>query len=398
MLHSSYRPWLMLAVLFLARTSAGYIFQSVGSSGPAIAASLAIDFALIGTLIGLFNLSGIVLSIPSGILAAYYGERALITLGLLMMAVGSAVMAAASDFTVAALGRILAGAGFVVSNLYFAKATIDWFAGSRQLALAMGILVSSWPLGLSLGLMTQGAITASLGWQASMLACGAVAMISTLLMLALYREAPNRPVPTASGIDALRALSAREWHDVLLIAAVWGALNVGLVLMAGFTPALLVGLGHDLTYAGRISSIGMWAALIAIPFGGMLAGWLGSGRLVIVWSTAGAAVLYLALAFWPASAWLHVVYGAVCGAAAGPIMAQPQEILRAPNRASGMGIFYTVYYVAMSALPALGGWLRDAGGPRAPLVFAAVLMLASLAAQGALWMRARSEHPVSKTV
>lgn len=393
---SGFQPWLMLAVLFAARTAAGFAFQSVGSSGPAIATSLAIDFALIGTLIGLFKLPGIPLSIPSGFLASYVGERVLITLGLALMAAGCLVTAMATGFLVAAAGRLLAGTGFVIANLYFAKATIDWFAGSQRLALAMGILVSSWPLGISIGLMTQGALTAAAGWQATMLACAGIALLSTALMLLLYREAPGRTVPPAAGFDALRALSQRELIDTILIGLVWVFLNVALVMMAGFTPALLVSLGHDLTDAGRLVSIGMWASLLAIPLGGILAGWIGSGRLIIVLSTAASLPLYVALAYWPASVWLYLLFGVFCAAAAGPVMAQPPELLSPRNRAAGMGVFYTVYYVAMSALPALGGGLRDAGGPRAPLIFAAVLMGISLAAQAALWMRPGGASPAPR--
>ncbi|MDX2202781.1 MAG: MFS transporter [Hyphomicrobiaceae bacterium] len=390
-------PWLMLAVLFTARTAAGFVFQSIGSSGPAIAAALAIDFALIGTLIGLFKLPGIPLSIPSGALASYFGERTLITLGLGLMALGCLLTAAASDFLVAATGRLLSGVGFVIANLYFAKATLDWFTGSTRLPLAMGILVSSWPLGLSLGLMTQGAITAALGWQATMLACGALAGASTLLMLLLYREAPGRTVPPASGLSALRALSPQEWRDITLISAVWGLLNVGLVMVAGFTPALLVSLGYELTDAGSLVSISMWAALVSIPLGGFLAGWIGNSRLVIVLSTLGSVVLYAALAWWPASVWVYLLYGLVAGAAAGPVMAQPTELLRPSNRAAGMGVFYTTYYLLMSGMPALAGWLRDAAGPRAPLILAAGMMLLSLAAQAALWARPRPDpEPASK--
>ena len=68
-------------------------------------------------------------------------------------------------------------------------------------------------------------------------------------------------------------------------------------------------------------------------------------------------------------------------------MAQPTAVLQPANRAAGMGVFYTVYYVMMTALPAVAGWLRDMVGPRAPLIFAAGLMLASLGAQIALWWR-----------
>jgi len=71
-------------------------------------------------------------------------------------------------------------------------------------------------------------------------------------------------------------------------------------------------------------------------------------------------------------------------------MALPSGVLAPPNRAAGMGIFYTVYYVAMGILPSVAGVLHDTLGPRAPLTFAAFLMLISLVAQGGLTLLDRS--------
>ena len=45
-------PWLVLAVLILARTSFGMQYQSVGAIGPAMMAGLGLDYTDLGTLIG----------------------------------------------------------------------------------------------------------------------------------------------------------------------------------------------------------------------------------------------------------------------------------------------------------------------------------------------------------
>ena len=59
--------WPVLAVLFLARTAMAVQFQSVGSLGPILAQNLTLDYAAIGTLIGLYFLPGIVIALPGGI-------------------------------------------------------------------------------------------------------------------------------------------------------------------------------------------------------------------------------------------------------------------------------------------------------------------------------------------
>jgi hypothetical protein len=45
--------WFILAVLFLARAAIAFQFQTVGSLGPILVDALGIDYARLGTLIGL---------------------------------------------------------------------------------------------------------------------------------------------------------------------------------------------------------------------------------------------------------------------------------------------------------------------------------------------------------
>ena len=77
--------WLILVVLFVARSSFGYQFQSVASSAPSIEAELHIGYAAIGTLIGLYTLPGTFLSLPGGVLGARFGDRTVCMTGLLLM-------------------------------------------------------------------------------------------------------------------------------------------------------------------------------------------------------------------------------------------------------------------------------------------------------------------------
>jgi hypothetical protein len=58
--------WLMLLVLFVARTAMACQFQSVASTAPFLVDALAIDFARLGTLIGLYMLPGIFIALPGG--------------------------------------------------------------------------------------------------------------------------------------------------------------------------------------------------------------------------------------------------------------------------------------------------------------------------------------------
>src|SRR5262245_37284583 len=58
------KRWIILLVLFLARTAMAYQFQTVGALGPILVDALLIDFVWLGTLIGLYMLPGAALAIP----------------------------------------------------------------------------------------------------------------------------------------------------------------------------------------------------------------------------------------------------------------------------------------------------------------------------------------------
>ena len=64
----------MLALLFAARVGLGFTFQTLGSVADPLVRELHLSFAEIGTLIGLFNVPGLVLSIPAGLAGRYASD------------------------------------------------------------------------------------------------------------------------------------------------------------------------------------------------------------------------------------------------------------------------------------------------------------------------------------
>ena len=82
------RRWLILAVLFLARTAMGFQFQSVTSASPFLIADLHVGYAAVGTLIGLYMLPGIVIAFPAGLLSRRFGDKTVCAAGLGLMIAG----------------------------------------------------------------------------------------------------------------------------------------------------------------------------------------------------------------------------------------------------------------------------------------------------------------------
>ncbi len=207
--------WRMLFVLFLARTAMAYQFQTVPSAGPLLIDELGLSFTQLGTLIGLYMLAGIPLALPSGMLAQRFSAERMVLGGLALMVVGGAMMGSQS-IPLIFTGRLLSGLGAVFLNVLMTKMVTDWFAG-REIIAAMAVFVSSWPLGIALGLVSFPALAAAYGWASVMYAAAASVLICLVLVAADLpcaagrarrdrREPAYRPLAPRMAADLARGL------------------------------------------------------------------------------------------------------------------------------------------------------------------------------------------------
>ena len=377
--------WTILAVLFLARTCMGFQFQAIASVSPFLIDDFGIDYALIGTLIGLYKLPGIFIALPAGYLGYRFGDKTIVVVGLALMALGGAIVGVAPTYEVAVAGRTVSGVGAVLMNVMLAKMIADWFVG-REIVFAMAVLVNSWPFGIALGLMVHGGLAATHSWALVQFVTVVACALALALAGLLYRAPPEADAaPPARGLRA--AKTALSWREFALVGAsgmVWSLFNVGLILVVSFGPALLGEQGWTITEAGWVVSLGTWLGILTVPLGGYLAERSGRPNAFVAVCLVAAALVIAAMPYSALQVLLFGAFGIVAWAPAGAIMALPAKALAAPNRSLGMGIFYTWYYLGMGTLPALAGWLHDlAGSAAAPLLFASAMMLAALVFQGA---------------
>jgi len=354
--------WRMLLVLFLARTSMAYQFQTVPSDGPFLVDHLGIGFAQLGSLIGLYMLPGILIALPGGMLAQRFGAERVVLSGLALMVFGGALMGVDSVPLVFA-GRLISGLGAVFINVLMTKMVTDWFAG-REIVAAMALFVASWPLGIALGLLSFPPLAAAHGWPVVMQAGAVVVALCFAVMWLVYRPPPDAPAEFGHGLQI--DLSRREWLLISLAGFIWGVFNAGYVILISFLPELFVQRGYSLPEASRVVSVLAWAVIFTVPNMMMIGGFLSVA--------AGAAALSLAAA--PIIPF--AVVALMVGLPAGLIMSLPAQALRRENRSIGMGVFYTWHFAAMAVLPVLAGTARDlSASAAAPSLFAAVTMVAA---------------------
>jgi predicted MFS family arabinose efflux permease len=376
-----HRRWLILAVLFIARTAMGYQYQTVAATAPALLRELHVGFAEIGTLIGLYHISGVFLSLPGGLITRRLGDKNLCTISLGLMAGGGFLMGTADTYAVAFAGRLASGMGGTLFNLVLTKMTTDWFA-RREIVLAMAVILSTWPFGNALGLLTEPRIADGFGWRTVMVFAGALCLLSWLLITLCYRVPPPEEGSTADVGASAEKPGLPPWRviaPVLAAGAMWGTFNAGFVAYFSFVPVFLTNRhGMAMADAGAMASLALWVGMVSIPFCGFIAQRIGRPFAVIVlFCSLAAASLALLVAGAPPFL-ACVAFGLAIGPPPGVITSLPSRVLQPDERASGFGVFYTCHFLLQASGPAIGGWLLDLHGSAAAVLLSAALFLAPL--------------------
>jgi len=364
--------WFILAVIFLARMSMAYQFQSIASVAPFLAKDFGIEYAAIGSLIGFYMLPGVVLAFPGGMIGKRFGDKRVVLFGLALMTIASVLIGFSKSYSVTAIGRVLGGMGAILMNVLMTKMVADWFV-KKEIITAMAIFVNSWPAGIGLALVTQPGMADIAGWPVVFFVGAAASAIGFLLMAPFYQ--PPGPVnPTDARIQPKGQLSGREGRLVGLAGVIWALYNVAYIVIFSFGAPLLVSRGMMFIDAAVLISLNTWLFMGSVPAGGWLAEHF---RLPNALMISGFIIFGLTLLFLPygPESFLILMMGIFGGFPAGPIMALPAGVLKPENRAVGMGLFYTITYAGMAALPAVAGWTLDiTHSPTAPIFFGAGLL------------------------
>jgi predicted MFS family arabinose efflux permease len=371
------RRWLILAVLFVARTAMGFQYQTVASTAPLLLRELHVGFAELGTLIGLYHICGVVLSLPGGLIIRRLGDKNLCAIGLALMAGGGCVMGVSHSYAVAFGGRLTSGIGATLFNLVLAKMATDWFA-RREIVLAMAVVLATWPFGIALGLFIEPRIAVAFGWRPVMLLAGGICLVS-LLLVALFYRTPPAETEVASNAQGAGVPQWRTLAPVVVAGIMWGSFNAGLVTYFSFVPSFLAaGGGLSMADAGALTSIALWVGMMSIPFGGFMVQRIGRPfATIIVFCTLAATSLALIVAGMPPFL-TCILFGLAIGPPPGVITSLPARVLAPTERAIGFGVFYTCHFLLQASGPAIGGWIHDTRGGAASLLFGSALFLVPL--------------------
>ena len=184
---------------------------------------------LIGLAIGAYGLTQAILQIPYGMLSDRFGRKKVITVGLIIFAIGSVVAANADDIYMVIAGRALQGAGAIAAAVMALAADLT---RDEQRTKAMATIGMSIGMAFALSLVLGPVLNAHIGvpgifWMTAVLA---------LLAIALLHLAVPNPIHSHMHRDAesVPALLGSVLRDPQLLRLNYGILTLHLILTANF--------------------------------------------------------------------------------------------------------------------------------------------------------------------
>ena len=302
--------WLVVAAGGVAALQVGKLPPAL----PVLQAELGLSLPAAGFLLSMVQLAGLSLAVLVGLAADHWGLKRSMVRGLWLLALASALGAAAPSVPWLLLSRALEGVGLLLVALP-APALIRRLVPAQQLPGMLGVWGAYMPTGTALALLAGPLFIPAWGWSAWW---GLFALASAAMALWLGRVVPTDPEP-AQAASTLASVAA-WWVSPLqrlrltlgargpwLVALCFGLYSGQWLAVVGFLPSIYAAAGVGGALLG-----GLTALAAAVNMGGNLA----SGRLLqrgwaprqTLWLGFGAMALGSTLAFasateaWP---WLR---------------------------------------------------------------------------------------------
>ncbi len=393
-----HRAWLILAVGTLV------VFGALGLARygytmllPSMQAGLGLDNTQSGVLASANLVGYLALALLGGALAARFGPRLVITVGLFLAAAGMVLTGLTGSYLGAAAWRALTGIGSGASNVPVMALLAAWFA-SRRRGLAAGICVS----GSSLGLILLGPLVPRVlaaggeeGWRLCWLIFGGITMALAVLAYAMLRNHPEELGLAPLGAEAATSPAAAgpaaglHWGRVYRAGIIWhaGLIYVAfgfsyIIYITFFTKYLIAEGGYTPLAAGNLFMSMGWMSLPCGLVWGAVSDAIGRRRALVILYLVQA-VAFAVFAEWrnPAgftvsavlfglTAWsIPAIMAALCGDLLGPKLAP-----------AGLGFITLFFGIGQALGPGVAGALADASGTFAT----GMLMAAAVALLGAV--------------
>ena len=342
----------------------------------------------LGTITSAFYLGLGIFQIPGGILAAAWGPKRVVTIGVLASSLAVLGTALSAVLLESALFRFVAGAGMA---FVFAPAVVivaKMLKGKRS-GLGVGLYNSAFDVGALAGLFAWVVIADVAGWRASLMLSGALGVMTGLLAMVL--------VPRDIDARGAREAMSHLWEIVgdshlLLVGLGTLATDIGVALAGSFVVYFMVGtLGTGAAPAGFIGSFVFSVGIVSNLWGGRLYDRIRSPRLLMGVSNAFVALgLFLfAVGLLPVVFAAALIVGAASGIAFTVAFATGRDLNKSGQEYGSLAVAWVNCIGLFGAFwpPLLFSYLAEVYGYSSAWVAGGLLVLAFTAPMVVLGVR-----------
>lgn len=386
-----YGNWMLTAVaLLLFGTAIATVQYKVPVVMGDIMAGMSMDANSASWLMSIFTFVGIILAVPTGVLAKKFGPKTMLLAAAVVVAAGSLLGAFAGSGMVLIVSRAIEGVAFIFVTICGPLA-VQKYVAPDKIGSATGI----WALWVCLGSVLGGVLTPSLYAATGFVGvwvvyAGAAVLFAVVVAFAVKDpgKALEEATAAAAASDASKSFasagltapgesdepvesagsvaSAAEEEkvsylelvkpNILLFYAAFLVFNMTLLAVLGFAPTFMQMQGVDPTLSGFISTLPMLLAVVSSPLFGSLSDKLGRCKPLYLASLAvmGPCTLLLLTQTGPLM-WVGAVVMGLVGLG-GPVMCLTSyvHVLGRPELMSiGMGVLMLVQSLGQF----LGTWL-----------------------------------------
>jgi len=258
--------WLAVTVVVAIGIVAALQVGKAAIAMPLVQAEFGLDLGTLGWLASIFAVLGMVGGIPVGTLAIGLGARRVLLLGLLAVAVGAFLGAAAPRFPMLLASRVLEGFGFLLITIA-GPAMLQRVASPAQRDIAMALWSCFMPTGIALAMLAGLWLT---DWRMIWQVTGALAVVAIVLTVLTVPNLSGgtRPSWSALAADAGAVLSAR---GPLLLGLTFALYALMFFALFSFLPVLLMQrMQVSLATAGLLGALASAVNIIGNLAAGMM--------------------------------------------------------------------------------------------------------------------------------
>jgi MFS transporter, DHA1 family, multidrug resistance protein len=347
---------------------------------PDVQQDFGISIAAAGLVVSTYGLARLLTDLPSGVLLDRVGERRLAGIGVLFLAVGSAIGAISPTVEWLILARVTSGIGSGLLTTV-ALTGLSWTAGPMNRGEVMSVFQLANNTGIAFYPLLGGLIGSLVSWRVTFVVAGAGAVVAGLILLPLLGRIEGRQKQdVVSGRTDSMAFELTPVRRRFALGSVYAGVVANMINRHGFRNTLLPLFAASVLFlqpfeiAIGIAVMAIVGIIVVTP-GARLGDRIGRQRIVVL----GLLILAFGdLTFLAANGfWTFLLCAAVVGS--GDFFSSSQTALLSelvpPTQRSQVLAGYR-FFVDIGALvgPFLLAFLMDRYGPHTAIVVSAAIV------------------------